>query len=85
MLKSVVTNLLYNRYQPKDNGLQFVAESYGGHYGPVFSAYIEEQNERLVAGKLPPGTKELHLSSLGIGKGFMDTLSPSSVLNTPIG
>ena len=45
-----------------------MAESYGGHYGPEFSAFIEEQNDRIAAGELPPGTKELHLSSLGISK-----------------
>ncbi|KAF8445385.1 Alpha/Beta hydrolase protein [Terfezia claveryi] len=64
-------------YQPKDSGLQFFAESYGGHYGPVFSAYIEEQNERLAAGKLPPGIKELHLRSLGIVNGCVDELIQS--------
>lgn len=54
------------RYYPKDAALNFVAESYGGHYGPEFSAFIEKQNDRIAAGNLPPGTKELHLSSLGI-------------------
>ncbi|RPB23264.1 serine carboxypeptidase [Terfezia boudieri ATCC MYA-4762] len=67
----------FPRYQPKDSGLQFFAESYGGHYGPVFSAYIEEQNERLAAGKLPPGIKELHLRSLGIVNGCVDELVQS--------
>lgn len=57
-----------SRYYPQDAGLQLMAESYGGHYGPAFSAYIEEQNERLAAGLLPPETKELHLQSLGIGE-----------------
>lgn len=54
------------RYYPNDTSLNFVAESYGGHYGPEFSAFIEEQNDRIAVGELPPGTKELHLSSLGI-------------------
>jgi len=44
-----------------------MAESYGGKYGPTFSAYMEKQNALLKAGKLPKGIKELHLESLGIG------------------
>ena len=31
--------------QYAQNGVYFTTESYGGHYGPVFSKYILEQNE----------------------------------------
>lgn len=58
----------FPQYYPRDAGLQFMAESYGGKYGPTFSAYIEEQNTRIQQGLLPPGTKELHLQSLGISE-----------------
>lgn len=31
--------------QYSSNGVYFTTESYGGHYGPIFSRYILEQNE----------------------------------------
>ncbi|KAI4181163.1 MAG: hypothetical protein L6R41_006788 [Letrouitia leprolyta] len=47
----------------------FATESYGGHYGPVFSAYIEEQNALNL-----PNTHEIHLNSVLIGNGWFDPL-----------
>lgn len=47
----------------------FTTESYGGHYGPVFSEYIETQNEML-----PYGAKEIHLEGVLIGNGWYDEL-----------
>jgi carboxypeptidase C (cathepsin A) len=32
------------------NGFHFSSESYGGHYGPVFNEYIEEQNAKNITG-----------------------------------
>lgn len=47
----------------------FTSESYGGHYGPAFSEYIETQNEML-----PYGAKEIHLEGVLIGNGWYDEL-----------
>ncbi|OTB08532.1 hypothetical protein M426DRAFT_317156 [Hypoxylon sp. CI-4A] len=51
--------------QYNQNGFHFATESYGGHYGPVFNAYVEEQNEKKI-----PGTTEIHLQSTLIGNGW---------------
>ncbi len=45
-------------------------ESYGGHYGPAFFNYFQEQNAKISAGECP-GFK-LRFNSLGIGNGIID-------------
>lgn len=47
------------------NGFHFATESYGGHYGPIFNQYIEEQNARL-----PRHAKKINLESVLIGNGW---------------
>lgn len=47
----------------------FTTESYGGHYGPVFNEYIEEQNAHL-----QPGAKKIQLGSVMIGNGWYDPI-----------
>lgn len=32
------------------SGFHFSSESYGGHYGPIFNEYIEEQNAKNISG-----------------------------------
>ena len=49
------------------NGFHFTTESYGGHYGPVFSEYIEEQNAKNAG-------HEIHLESVLIGNGWFNPL-----------
>ncbi|KAI0539007.1 Alpha/Beta hydrolase protein [Xylaria digitata] len=49
------------------NGFHFATESYGGHYGPIFNEYIEEQNARL-----PHGAKRIDLKTVLIGNGWYD-------------
>ncbi|CEJ94632.1 hypothetical protein VHEMI10151 [[Torrubiella] hemipterigena] len=49
------------------NGINFATESYGGHYGPVFSEYFEKQNAANV-----PGAKKINLESLLVGNGWFD-------------
>lgn len=39
--------------QYSSNGVYFATESYGGHYAPVFSRYIVEQNELNATGTAP--------------------------------
>ena len=50
-------------------GFHFATESYGGHYGPVFNAYIERQNERNIT-----GAKPIQLESVLIGNGWYDPI-----------
>ena len=45
------------------HGFHFTTESYGGHYGPVFSEYIEKQNAEHAGHKI-------HLESVLIGYAF---------------
>lgn len=47
----------------------FTTESYGGHYGPVFNEYIEEQNKDLQC-----GAKKISLESVLIGNGWYDPI-----------
>ena len=47
------------------NGVHFATESYGGHYGPVFATYFEDQNANL-----PEGATEIKLLSLSINNGW---------------
>ncbi|PYI36265.1 serine carboxypeptidase [Aspergillus indologenus CBS 114.80] len=47
----------------------FTTESYGGHYGPVFNEYIEQQNAHL-----PHGAKKVQLESVMIGNGWYDPI-----------
>ncbi|KAI1781398.1 alpha/beta-hydrolase [Hypoxylon cercidicola] len=51
------------------NGFHFATESYGGHYGPIFNAYIEEQNAKHI-----PGAKKIKLESVLIGNGWFDPI-----------
>jgi carboxypeptidase C (cathepsin A) len=51
----------------------FTSESYGGHYGPVYNAYIEEQNAKIQAGKIK-GAKHIKLESVLIGNGWYDPI-----------
>ncbi|KAI1151556.1 Alpha/Beta hydrolase protein [Nemania diffusa] len=48
-------------------GFHFATESYGGHYGPIFNKYIEEQNAHL-----PRHAKKINLETVLIGNGWYD-------------
>ncbi|KAK7737738.1 hypothetical protein SLS53_006358 [Cytospora paraplurivora] len=45
-------------------------ESYGGHYGPVFTDYIQEQNEKIQDGTVVG--EEIEIIALGINNGWYD-------------
>lgn len=47
-------------------GFHFATESYGGHYGPVFSEYIEAQNAN------PAGTTKISLETVTIVNGWVN-------------
>lgn len=53
--------------QYSKNGLHMATESYGGHFGPVFAAYIEKQNDLDL-----PGSRKLQIESLLVGNGWFD-------------
>jgi carboxypeptidase D len=47
----------------------FTTESYGGHYGPIYNEYIEQQNAKNI-----PGAKKISLTGVLIGNGWYDPL-----------
>lgn len=49
------------------NGVHLGTESYGGHYGPVFSTYFESQNAANIA-----GAQCINLTSLTVINGWFD-------------
>ncbi|KAF2145885.1 uncharacterized protein K452DRAFT_219517 [Aplosporella prunicola CBS 121167] len=51
------------------HGFHFTTESYGGHYGPVFNEYIEQQNALNIT-----GAHKIQLESVLIGNGWFDPL-----------
>lgn len=55
--------------QYSSNGVYFTTESYGGHYGPIFSRYILEQNELNTTGTAP-----IDLRAVMIGNGWYDPI-----------
>ncbi|KAK8140802.1 hypothetical protein G3M48_001833, partial [Beauveria asiatica] len=58
----------FPEYKSRDFGL--FTESYGGHYGPEFADYFEQQNAAIDAGTLT-GDK-INLVALGINNGWLD-------------
>ncbi|KAH8682043.1 putative serine carboxypeptidase [Xylariales sp. PMI_506] len=48
-------------------GFHLATESYGGHYGPIFSEYIEEQNAKNI-----PDALQIKMESLMISNGWFD-------------
>jgi len=48
------------------NGFALATESYGGHYGPIFSEYFETQNAKNI-----PGAHNISLETVLIGYCFL--------------
>ncbi|MCJ1367088.1 hypothetical protein MMC16_006220 [Acarospora aff. strigata] len=56
-------------------GVNLFAESYGGHFGPSFAAFWEDQNMSRRNGSIPSNsTLEIRLKSVGILQGCIDDL-----------
>ena len=55
--------------QYSSHGFHFATESYGGHYGPIFSDYIQSQNQLINDGCLP-GAQVIDQRTLMIGNGW---------------
>ena len=64
----------FDLHYTTDRSLSIWTESYGGRYGPGFSAYIEQQNKQIVK-SLIPGAQKINLTTLGIINGCIDLLT----------
>ncbi|KFY93110.1 hypothetical protein V498_04554 [Pseudogymnoascus sp. VKM F-4517 (FW-2822)] len=62
-------------YKPNDDRVSLWTESYGGHYGPGFFKFFQQQNEKIKNGTIDEeGTHYIHLDTLGIVNGLLDNL-----------
>jgi carboxypeptidase C (cathepsin A) len=62
-------------YKPNDDRVSLWTESYGGHYGPGFFKFFQQQNEKINNGTIDEaGTHYIHLDTLGIINGLLDNL-----------
>lgn len=62
-------------YKPNDDRVSLWTESYGGHYGPGFFKFFQQQNEKIINGTIDEeGTHYIHLDTLGIVNGLLDNL-----------
>ena len=65
-------------YKPNDDRVSLWTESYGGHYGPGFWKFFQEQNEKINNGTIKEkGTHYIHLDTLGIVNGLLDAIIQS--------
>ncbi|KAF2401877.1 putative carboxypeptidase S1 [Trichodelitschia bisporula] len=65
-------------YKPNDDRVSIWTESYGGRYGPEFTAFFQTQNEKLASGTLKGNASEyhpIHLDTLGIINGCIDIMT----------
>lgn len=62
--------------KPHDDRVSLWTESYGGHYGPGFWKFFQEQNEKIRNGTIKEkGTHYIHLDTLGIVNGYLEGLT----------
>ncbi|KAL9619884.1 MAG: hypothetical protein Q9160_005531 [Pyrenula sp. 1 TL-2023] len=61
-------------YQPNDNRISIATESYGGRYGPAYTAFFEEQNQKIENGTWTEVGEMyiIHLDTLMIVNGCID-------------
>lgn len=64
-------------YKPNDSRISIWSESYGGRYGPSFTAYFQEQNERIANETITTEGESYYidLDTLGIINGCIDLLA----------
>lgn len=63
----------FPHYKPNDDRISLWTESYGGHYGPGFARFFQQQNEKIINGTLDDKTAHyMHLDTLGIINGVID-------------
>ena len=58
----------FPQYENRDFGI--FTESYGGHYGPEFASYVEQQNTGIANGTVQG--EKLNLIALGVNNGWYD-------------
>ncbi|KAG9584854.1 secreted carboxypeptidase-like protein, partial [Aureobasidium melanogenum] len=69
----------FPQYKPHDEKISLFTESYGGRYGPTFVKKFMTQNELIANGTISgPGTHYLHLDTLGIINGCIDSEDSAS-------
>lgn len=59
---------MFPQYKSRDFGI--FTESYGGHYGPEFASYIQQQNAGISNGTVQG--EEINLVAVGINNGLYD-------------
>jgi carboxypeptidase C (cathepsin A) len=63
----------FPHYKPADSRISLWAESYGGHYGPAFFHFLQQQNDKIASGNSTEKEAHyLHLDTLGIVDGLLD-------------
>ncbi|KAK8107050.1 Carboxypeptidase S1-like protein A [Apiospora kogelbergensis] len=62
----------FPHYKPDDDRISLWTESYGGHYGPRFMRFFQQQNEKIANGSSEKGAHYIHLDTLGIINGLLD-------------
>jgi carboxypeptidase C (cathepsin A) len=62
-------------YKPHDDRVSLWTESYGGHYGPAFWKFFQEQNEKIKNDTIKEeGTHYIHLDTLGLVNAALDVI-----------
>lgn len=65
----------FPHYKPNDDSVSLWAESYGGHYGPGFMRFFQQQNEKIRNGTIEvEDAHYIHLDTLGIVNGYIDAV-----------
>lgn len=65
----------FPHYKPADDRISLWCESYGGHYGPGFLRFFQEQNDKIANGSSnEQGAQFIHLDTLGIINGLLDVV-----------
>lgn len=66
----------FPHYKPTDDKISVWAESYGGHYGPGFVQFFQQQNEKITDGTIDDEHAHyLHLDTLGLVNGWLDMVA----------
>ncbi|KAI0104269.1 carboxypeptidase S1 [Nemania sp. FL0031] len=75
----------FPHYKPADNRISLWAESYGGHYGPGFFHFLQQQNDKIANGSSTEKEAHyLHLDTLGIIDGLIDmVIQQESAISFP--
>jgi carboxypeptidase C (cathepsin A) len=73
----------FPKYKPHENRVSLWGESYGGHYGPGFFRFFQEQNKKIENGSsAEQGAHYLHLDTLGIVNGLIDMVVQGETMTT---